>query len=215
MFRRDPEIQPMSSVRSAIAFGLTTLLMASCAPGQLGTTWVEPGTPPKQYRDLLILGIAANPAIRRAYEDNFVNALRDTGISARASHTLLSDRDLSRARAVQDVVKRSGADGVIVTFLAGENPDADTSEQRTHVVPSIYGPLYPYYGRVFSDVTAPGYYANYRALRLETNLYDAGREALVWSGRSDRLDPSSDQTMISEVIAGVIEQLRADGFLPQ
>jgi hypothetical protein len=63
-------------------------------------------------------------------------------------------------------------------------------------------------------VTAPGYYANYRALRLETNLYDAGRASLVWSGRSDPLDPSSEQTMISEVIDAVIGKLKADGFLP-
>jgi hypothetical protein len=63
-------------------------------------------------------------------------------------------------------------------------------------------------------VTSPGYYADYQALRLEANLYDTGRATLVWSGRSDTLDPNSEQTMISEVIAAVIEKLRADGFLP-
>jgi hypothetical protein len=63
-------------------------------------------------------------------------------------------------------------------------------------------------------VTAPGYYTNGKPLRLEVGLYDAGRATLVWSGRSDTLDPSSEQTMISEVITEVIGKLRVDGYLP-
>jgi hypothetical protein len=204
----------MRPIWIAVAFGLLALLTVGCAPGPLSTTWVEPGAIPVRYNDIIVFGIAANPKIRRAYEDNFVEALRGAGVQARAAHTLLSDRDVGRSRAVQEAVGRSGADGVIVTYLAGDDPDAAPSGTRTHVVPGVYGRLYPYYGRVLSEVTAPGYYADYAALRLETNLYDAGRATLVWSGRSDALDPSSEQTMISEVIAAVIEKLKRDGFLP-
>jgi hypothetical protein len=205
----------MRPIRLAVAFGLIALLTVGCAPGHLSTTWVEPGATPTRYKDIIVFGVAANPTVRRAYEDNFVEALKGAGVQARAAHTLLSDRDIGRSRAVQEAVGRSGADGVIVTYLAGEDPDAVPSGTRTHVVPSVYGRLYPYYGRVLSEVAAPGYYANYRALRLETNLYDAGRATLVWSGRSDALDPSSEQTMISEVIAAMIEKLKSDGFLPR
>jgi hypothetical protein len=204
----------MRLIRLAVAFGLIALQTVGCAPGPLSTTWVAPGTLPTPYRDLIVFGVSTNPTVRRAYEDNFVEALKGSGVQARAAHTLLSDRDVGRARAVQEAVGRSGADGVIVTYLAGENPDAAPTGRTTHVVPSLYGRLYPYYGHILSEVTAPGYYANYRALRLETNLYDAGRASLVWSGRSDPLDPSSEQTMISEVIAAVIGKLKADGFLP-
>jgi hypothetical protein len=208
------ELPLMRPFRLAVAIGLAAILTVGCAPGPLSTTWIEPGTPPTPYRDLIVFGISTNPIVRRAYEDNFVEVLKGAGVQARAAHTLLSDRDVGRSRAVQEAVGRSGADGIIVTYLAGENMDAAPSSGRTHVVPSLYGRLYPYYGHILSEVTAPGYYANYRALRLETNLYDAGRAKLVWSGRSDTLDPSSEQTMISEVIAAMIGKLKADGFLP-
>ncbi len=205
----------MRPARRAVAVGLTALLMAACARGPLTSTWVAPNTPPTQYRDLIVFGIAANPTVRRAYEDNFVDALKDTGVKARAAHTLLSDRDVRRAKAVQAAVERSGADGVIITYLAVDDPNAPLTNNRTHVVSGLQDQLYPYYGRVLSDVTAPGYYADYQALRLEADLYDAGRATLSWSGRSDRLDPSSEQTMISEVIAAIIIKLKEEGLLPE
>jgi hypothetical protein len=204
----------MRPARLAVVFGLVALLTAGCASGPLSSTWTATNGPPRQYRDVIVFGVATNPTVRRAYEDNFVEALKGTGVKARAAHTLLSDRDVGRAKAVQEAVGRSGADGVIITYLAVTTPDTVPAVIRTHVVPEIYSRLYPYYGRVLSDVTSPGYYADYQALRLEANLYDAGRATLVWSGRSDTLDPNSEQTMISEVIAAVIEKLRADGFLP-
>lgn len=205
----------MRSVRLVVAVGLIAVLMAACARGPLTSTWVAPNMPPKEYRDLIVFGIAANPTVRRAYEDNFVDALKDTGVKARAAHTLLSDRDVRRSKAVQTAIERSGADGVIITYLAVENPDATKTETKTHVVPGLHSQLYPYYGRVLSDITAPDYYADYQALRLEADLYDAERATLSWSGQSDRLDPHSDQTMISEVIDAIINKLKEEGFLPK
>lgn len=63
-------------------------------------------------------------------------------------------------------------------------------------------------------MTEPGYYARFRLLAFETNLYDTERERLIWSGRSQTLDPSSEQTTISEVIAKVTDALAAAGFVP-
>lgn len=204
----------MRSVRLVVAVGLVAVLASACASGPLTSTWVAHNTPPKEYRDLLVFGIAANPTVRRAYEDNFVDALTGTGVKARAAHTLLSDRDVGRAKAVQAAIERSGVDGVIITYLAVENPNVSTGT-NTHVVPGLHSQLYPYYGRVLSDVTAPGYYADYQTLRLEADLYDAKRATLSWSGQSDRLDPRSEQTMISEVIDAIIIKLIDEGFLPK
>ena len=204
----------MRPARLAVTLGLIAVFATACTRGPLTSTWTEPGTAPQPYRDLVVFGVAPNPTIRRAYEDNFVDALQAAGVRARAAHTLLSDRDVGSAKAVQEAVGKSGADGVIITYLAAQADDANPVWKSTHVVPSIYGKLYPYYGRILSDVTTPGYYADYNALRLEANLYNAARATLVWSGRSETLDPNSEQTMISEVIAAVIDKLKADGFLP-
>ncbi len=206
-------MRPAVRVAAVVA---VALLLPACAPSRVASTWVEPGRSPTPYRDLVVFGVAANETVRRAYEDGFIRALRDQGARARPGSGLLPSGGLGGTDSVVKAVGLSGADAVIVTHLIGERADATKSNAPpgTYVVPGSYRNLSPYYARVYEDVTDPGYYASFRSLRLQTNLYDARRGALVWSSRSDILDPSSEQTTISEIITAVTAEMARAGFLP-
>jgi hypothetical protein len=199
----------------AAALSFLVLGVAACAPGRLETTWVEPGRTPSPVKDVLVLGVAAQETVRRAYEDSFVAALRARGVKARPGHSLLPEGELADANTVRRAVRSSGADAVLITHLVGVTAETTQVPARNYVTVSLYGGLYPYYGLVYDNVTEPGYYARFRLLAFETNLYDTERERLVWSGRSQTLDPSSEQTTISEVIAKVTDALAAAGFVPR
>ncbi|NCA69789.1 MAG: hypothetical protein EOM91_06715 [Sphingobacteriia bacterium] len=201
----------MSLAARACWLGLVAYLTLSCTPGPPRPSWVDPSVTPRPYRHLLVVGVAPNPKIRRVYEDNFATALRATGIQARSAHAVLSDAEVAGSSTLRKAVERSRADGVIVTHLTR----AEQHEGPTHVNPRLHGRLDLYYNRVVNELSSPTYYASSPALRLETNLYDARRGTLVWSSRSDLLDPSSEETRISQVIATSIERLRMDGFLPR
>ncbi len=194
---------------------LAALLGAGCASTtQLTSTWSDPGIAPRPYRNLVVFGIAANGNVRRAYENNFVAALQARGVKAHAGHGLLPEGGLGDVEAIRKAVGRSGADGVIVTHLVGARAQTVIVPPGSYVNPNLYGSLYPYYQRVYGYVTEPGYYANYPVLQLETNLYDAARQKLVWSTRSETMDPGSEKTTIQEVIAAVTLGLAAAGYLP-
>jgi hypothetical protein len=194
---------------------LLVTLLSGCAATGLTSTWVEPGRVPIVYRNILVFGVAANETVRRVYEETFVAALKERGVKAQAGHRLLPEGGLADERAVREVLALSGADAVLVTYLAGAPPGGTTPSPRTYVTPSLYGNLYAYYGLVYDNVTEPGYYARFTVLQLETNLYDAARERLVWSSRSAAMDPASEQTTISEVVAMVTQSLAQAGFLPR
>lgn len=192
---------------------LLALLVNGCASNPAPVTWSAPGVTPKPYRNLVVFGVAANGKVRRAYEVNFVAALRARGVSARAGHGLLPDGGLGDVKAVKRAVAGTGAEGVIITHLVGER--SAQVQSRNFVNPSLSGSLYPYYQRVHGYVTEPGYYANFPMLQLETNLYDIARETLVWSARSQPMDPGSEKTTINEVIETMIRSLAEAGFLPK
>lgn len=202
------------ALRSAAVLMLA-LLPAACATSRLTSTWVEPGRTPTPFKDLAVFGVAANETVRRVYEDSFVAALKARGVRARPGYSLLPDGGLGDVKTVKEAVALSGADGVIVTYLAGQNTETVYVPPRNYVTPSLYGGLYPYYGLVYDNVTEPGYYARFKLLQLETNVYDLARQKLVWSGRSQTLDPSSEQTTINEVIELVTASLAQAGFLPR
>jgi hypothetical protein len=194
---------------------LLALSVVACASGRLENTWVDPGRPPTPYTNLLVLGMAEKESVRVAYEDSFVATLKAHGVKARAGHNLLPDGGLADVNTVRRAVRSAGADGILITHLAGVTAESAQVPQRHYVTTGLYGGLYPYYGLVYDNVTEPGYYARFKLLAFETNLYDAKRERLVWSGRSPKLDPSSEQTTLGEVIEKVADALAAAGLIPQ
>lgn len=206
----------MRQTRNAVATLLLALALVACAPStRLGATWSDTTRPAQPYRDLLVFGIAANETVRTAYEDSFVAALEKRGVRARTGHSLVPPGGMANAKTVKKAVDLSGAQGVIVTHLLGADSQTVHAPPRSYVTPGLYGKLYPYYGRVYDYVSEPGYYATYRVLQLETNLYDTTRESLVWSARSESMDPTSERTTIGDVIDAVTAALAQAGYLPK
>lgn len=194
---------------------LAALLVAGCAsqPG-LSSTWTAPGTA-RPYRNLLVFGIVANATVRRAFENNFVAALKARGVQARAGHSLLPAGGLADAKGANRALAGSGADAVIVTHLVGARSETVVVPPGSYTNPNLYASLSPYYRRVYGYVTEPGYYANFPILQLETNLYAAADQRLLWSTRSQTMDPAAERPTIKEVIAAVIDGMAAAGFLPK
>ena len=206
----------MRPVTTGIALmALLVALLGGCSSAPpIASSWSDPAAPTKPYRNLLVFGIAANARVRSAYEDNFVAALVKQGVKARTGRGLLPVGGLGDVKAVKKAVEQSAADGVILTHLVGERAQTVYIPAGSYVNPDLYGSLYPYYRRVYNYVTAPGYYANFPVLQLETNLYDVPRQKLRWSTRSATMDPGSEKTTIKEVIESVTDAMAKAGYLP-
>ncbi|QGU31739.1 hypothetical protein [Thermochromatium tepidum] len=201
-------------VRLLIAGSLAFLLGACAATGPVSSVWIQPGQTPRQYERLVVFGVTNNPKVRRAYEDNFVKRLQTLGITTWASHELVSDRQLGRLARMTEGYAKVKADGVLITHLVTDESASTQPAARIGSVPDHDHHLIGYFSRVYDEVSTPGYYSDPKALRLETNLYDAKQERLVWSGRSQPLDPNSEHTTLSQVIDEVIAQMQRDGLLP-
>lgn len=199
---------------------LIALTLTACVPAHLGPTWIEPGTTPQPYGNILVFGVAAQPNIRRAYEDNFVAALGQREVAAMPGHRWVNERDLGRLSALRDGIQRSGADAVIITHLAVADADPGAGDTGggaatpSHIDPERDARWTAYYNRILQLVTSPGYYSGSSALRLQTSLFDVRRAALVWSTRSPAFDPNSD-TRISDIINDSLARMAQDGFLPR
>ncbi len=204
----------MRSVFRAIAIGLLAMLTTACSTGRISSIWTQPTDTPTRYHRLVVLGVTNSPKVRRAYEDNFVTELRAIGVDAKPGHDFISDANLRLVVKLTEAISKANADAIVITHLVTDGAGSDQPAPRISQIPNHYRNLVPYFDQVYGDVSGPDYYADFKALRLETNLYDAKRETLVWSGRSQRLDPNSEQTTISQVIADVIGQMATDGYLP-
>lgn len=211
---------PTSRLSSLLLLGLAVSLLAGCASTKLSSSWTAPGVTSLKFKKIVVIGLGANRNFnRKMAESAVVNQL--TKIEAVPSYELLPGlTDIKDKEAVLQMVKDSGADGVITLRLAG-------SDSRVHYgssgnLPMDYMTLSGYYGAVY-DVS--GYFLSdggrnivqERVLSIETNIYDAATGKLVWSGLTvstkDATNPGSVPDLILEVGKTLRAKMESDGLL--
>jgi hypothetical protein len=164
---------------------------------------------------MLVIGVASNDIRRRGFEDRFVTALEEQGVDATPSYRILPDAEQLSRESIEQALRGSGLDGVVVTRLIQVDEQQKYIPPKTYVSPNYYGRgLYGYYGRSYEVVHQPGYTVNTTIVRLETHLYDASSAELVWAAHSDTINPKTIDDGVESVTAKLSKQIAADGFAP-
>lgn len=76
-----------------------------------------------------------------------------------------------------------------------------------------YGTFWGYYSTWYPQLYAPGYYEEARTYFIETNLYNADNEKLIWSAQSETYDPRGLQSFSEDFSQKVVARMQQDGIL--
>lgn len=195
---------------------LLSVILGACSPlTTLTLTWNDDTYSKVPLTDVLVLGISEDPLRRRLFEDSFVQAFTKQGSQATASYRVLpSSQKLDQDR-VKHIVSSSNFQVVLATHLLGVDEEEVYHPPRSYIVPRSYfvGGIYRHYVTIWDYIHEPGYYSQHVAVRLETNIYDAATERLVWSARSETLDPNSTTELIESTVNTITDKLREQKFL--
>ncbi len=182
-------------------------VLAACSTTKPTAEWRDRSYSGKAFDNILIVGIAAKVTARRAFENTFVDRLNDENIKATAGFAVMPEHAQPTEANIKAVIEDIHFDGVMVTHLVGV-------DENTEYHPGVYrDSFYGYYGHVGGYVYQPGYYTRHKWVRLETKLYDARTEKLVWSMQTETMDPSTDQKLIDSKIKTVVKRLKGQGLL--
>ncbi len=195
--------------RSLLSFGLLiAFFITACATTRVTSVWKDmsyQGLPHK----ILVIGVAKKPANRRIFEDEFVRQLKARGTDAIASYTVLTDEKQSDPLVIAAKMKEQGADAVLITRLVSKKTVHTYVPGSVDYPPPYYGTWQNYYRNGYDTVYNPGYMAEDTYALIETNLYDAGNDNLIWSASSETEIRGSDQNLIKSYI-GVMVNTMAD-----
>ncbi len=191
--------------------------LSGCATSQIENAWVEPTATPQSFalKQVLVVALANDGAIRRATEDALDNAVssgprgKAGQLVAHPSYTLLNDRELSDVVAARKKVEAAGYDGaVLVSFIS--------TQQRVTVEPPSYsGGFWGSYGyRGGPMMYDPGAVRTDTILRLQVSIYSLAEDKLLWSGVSRTLNPSKIDKLVVDVANAVRDDLNERGLAP-
>jgi len=198
----------------ACAAATAAVLCAGCAANgndapaeaQIADRWQQPqpaqgGAPAQRYRTVFVVGVAHSADLRRMFEDEFVRQLQGQGVTGIASHTVLPQLSPARDEVVR-AVRDSGADAVIVTRLLKREQwrraaigATDYQSHYNNASESIYVPQSPTVYR--SEVVT-----------LETRLFDARREQMVWAATTELFDPRPTEAQVARLVRALVKDVQ-------
>ena len=187
-------------------FGALSILMlfflTSCASTKVTGEWKDPNLTAKQFKNIMVIGVAKQPKDRRAYEDEFVRQLKAKGVMAISSHTLIPHEEMRDSAIIVQTVKSMEFDGVIITRVA----DVRARQKDYYKID-----MYNYYNSSFAYSTV--YTTSQQKFSFESNLYDAATEKLVFSLSSDTYAQNNIKKRINSYIKIVVNKLFQNNLL--
>jgi hypothetical protein len=183
---------------------LILLVTTSCATTELNSVWKDSAYKGGFLKKVMVVGVSDNLRNRKMFEEVFAKAFKDNGIEAIPSFSaILLAKDLNRDT-IKNEAERRGIDAILVTHLS------DIKEKEVHYEPldyEIY--FYQYYRKIKQYDYAPQSYTKVKEVRMKNNLYEVKTEKLIWSARSETVDPETANEVISSLSRAVLESLRS------
>ena len=180
----------------------------------------------------MVVGVFKKPVIKRIFEDEFVRQLKAGGINAIASYALMPDKKQGDHMVIAAQMKEHGADAVIISRLVEKKTvqtyvpgsvnyqSSNYGNWRSNNGPTVraayppnYGNWRDYYGHGYQAIYTPGYVAEDEYALMETNLYDAGSDKLIWSAASETMIMGSDQNQIKSYIGVMVNTMSEQNLL--
>jgi len=193
------------------------LLSAGCSQTSVTGVWKKSDFAGPPFRSVLVVALTGEDINKALWENIMADQLNRSNISAvPCTQAFPRENNVTREK-IEAYVRQHAIDGMLVTRLVDTR-----TEQVYHPPRGVYygGPFwyynhfYNYYPYVYDRVYSPGYTSTHTIVLLETNLYQAATQELVWSMSSDTFDPRSINQLVESVSKKVIQGLRKDRLIP-
>lgn len=207
-----------------LIFVLITALSIACSTGKRSTgVWMNhEKLAGKSFKKIFILVLTANIEARTQVENDLAAAAALKGYEAVKSIDLLPPSFYDTAMPAKDEivrkVKASGCDAVFVASLLRKEEAVKHTPGRTSYAAQPYytwggGNYYGYYSYMRPTVYTPDYYTTEKNYFMQSNLYDAASEEIIWSVQSGIFNPSSLKKFSQAYMTSLINQLDEEKML--
>jgi hypothetical protein len=204
-----------------LVLGAALFISACGSSTSIVGSYKAPGVTQVAFKKLFVSALTGNTAAKQTVETGMSQYLSTKGIASVKSidvfppdfHSSGNDKDKD---AVLKTIRDKNCDGILTIALVNK-------ETETHYVPGTgvypapgfgyYGSFGAYWAYGYNSFYQPGYYENTKVYYIETNLYDAATEKLVWSAQSKTYDPSSLDDFLKGYEKAMAEQVVKDGLV--
>ena len=194
-----------------LASAVVITQLAACSTTYVSSLWKDPTYQVKPHK-IMIIGIAKSPANKRTLEDDFAKQLKLQGTDAVSSYAILPDDKDGNKDAIAAKMKEQGADAVLITRIASRKT-VYTNLLEVYAPPQSYRTWQNYYEYGYGNITSPNDVEETKYAVMETNMYDAGNDKLIWSASSETEITGTDQKFIKSYVNVIVKNMTKQKLL--
>jgi len=209
----------MNGFHKTILLGtvLTLSSLMGCSQTSVTGVWKKSDFAGQPFQSIIVVALTGDETNKALWENIMADRLGQNGIAAIPCTKAFPGNNSVTREEIVAYAKGQSIDGMLVTRLV------DTRREQVYHPPRgvyyggpywYYNHFYNYYPYVYDRVYSPGYTSTYTVVLLETNLYHADTQELIWSMSSDTFDPRSINQLVESVSKKVIQGLRKDRLIP-
>ncbi len=203
---------------SVTAAALLCGVFAACQTGpqtQLVSAWQLPGYVPGGFKRVLVICVTRDGGRRRQFEDAFAYQLSGRGVTAIPSYTLIPDDGQVPNDKLEVAIHAAKADAVLATRFLGTNTQVNYTPGFIYgpVGPAYYGGFYGFYGSAWGYDYVPPMATTTTVVTLETDVFDAAKLEMVWSGTTQTANPGTINQGMRGFASTVIDAMAQRGIL--
>ncbi|MES1222144.1 MAG: hypothetical protein ABUT20_42005 [Bacteroidota bacterium] len=198
-------------------FLLTLILAAtSCSSSKKITAWEKPGTVPKNYTKILVLGFMRDEenSVRENLEGRFSEQLRNAGINAVSSLELFGTKVFDKMDEDDALyqLNNSCIDAVFTITLLNKKKEKKYLPGIIDDTPYsyYYDRFWRYRNTIKYRIAEPGYYDNAAEYFIECNLYDMRSQKIIYSVHTSSSGfsfyPAEENSYIKSVVNSLVKK---------
>jgi hypothetical protein len=207
------------SISILLFSGLLALFLSGCsANSEITSSYVKPDLDKMDLHGVLVVGVAPEQSGRVIFEDEFTKALKQHGVQAQASHTLVPQ---AKATAEEIIVaaRNANLDTILVTRYAGES-----KEEVFHPGTVYYGVTPAYGGNYYGGFD--GYYTHAYEVAYDqpvwttnithtvvSDLYVTATKEHLWQAVSETIQANSTDQVREDAIDSLIGNLKSQDLI--
>jgi hypothetical protein len=202
---------------------LLIILHLSCGTTTSITgSWRKPNATANGYKNIFIAAMTSNIPLKQQVEQGLQTQLQQKGLEVSKSVDVFppnfSNQTGQQRELVLSKIRSTNADGIVtIALLKKETENRFIRTGGGYWNPGLrygyYNRFWNYYSNWYPALYAPGYYDQQQVYYLETNLYDARTEELIWAAQSETYDPSSIDSFMKGYVRSILEQMQKDGLI--
>lgn len=200
---------------AVLAFGVSQPVFSKSTGTKLLSSWSDPSSPYITGKKVLVVFIDSDMDKRKAVETEMAKYIPDAVLG----YTLLPDQSmLQDNEATRFQLKRNGIEYVVALRYDGTVPQFDAKKTEVYKDQSDFGSVAGMYG-YWNNGWRTAYKeesitkSNKTIVQVETKVFDALTDKLVWSSKSQTVNPQNADEAVGGVIRANADAMKKSGLI--